>query len=245
MSVEPEYIGIDDSFTFTCSPEVTCFNQCCMDVNQFLYPYDIIRLKSHLCMTSTEFLDNHAIIYSGDTTGLPVVSFRTSPMNGHACPFVTEKGCGVYENRPASCRIFPLARAISRARSTGEISEHFALIKDPVCNGFKSGRSIRVRDWVIGQGLLEYNEANDRMIELVSLKQQIMPGPLSGTEKEKFILACYDVDRFRSAIDNDGLVKEDDIGKGRYLQIMANDKALLDFGMEWVAGEIFGRKAQK
>ncbi len=244
MSVEPEYIGIEDSFTFTCHPGVTCFNQCCRDVNQFLYPYDILRLKNHLGMSSTEFLDTYTVTYSGDTTGLPIVSFKTSGVDGNACPFVTDQGCGVYDNRPASCRIFPLARAISRSRQTGAITEHFALIKDPVCSGFDEGRSIRVRDWVISQGLDEYNRANDRMIELISLKQQIMPGPLSGEQRDKFVLACYDVDRFRSLIKNDNLVSEGDIGKGRYHQIMASDFNLLDFGLEWIAMELFGKKSR-
>lgn len=244
MSVEPEYIGIDDTFTFTCHPGVTCFNQCCRDVNQFLYPYDILRLKNHLGLTSTAFLEKYTVTYSGDTTGLPIVSFRTSGVDGNACPFVTEKGCGVYENRPASCRLFPLARAISRSRQTGNITEHFALIKDPVCMGFNGGRSIKVRDWVISQGLHEYNQANDRMIELISLKQQIMPGPLSDEQRNNFILACYDVDRFRQQITNDKLVSESDVGPGRYLKLMASDEDLLDFGLAWIAGELFGKKAQ-
>jgi len=33
----------DDTFTFACHPGVSCFNQCCRDVNIFLTPYDIIR----------------------------------------------------------------------------------------------------------------------------------------------------------------------------------------------------------
>lgn len=243
MSVEPEYIGIDDSFTFSCKPGVSCFNQCCRDVNQFLYPYDILRLKNHLGITSTEFLEKYTVSYSGDTTGLPIVAFKTSGADGNACPFVTGAGCGVYENRPSSCRIFPLARAISRSRQTGAVTEHFALIKDPICMGFHTEQAIRVRDWVTNQGLVDYNRANDRMIELISLKQQIMPGPLSGPQKDMFILGCYDLDRFRAAIGNEGLVSETTLGGERYRSIMTDDTALLDFGLEWIAGELFGKKS--
>lgn len=243
MSVEPEYIGIDDSFTFSCGPGVSCFNQCCRDVNQFLYPYDILRLKRHLGVSSTEFLSRYTVTYSGDTTGLPIVAFKTSGTDGNACPFVTGEGCGVYENRPASCRIFPLARAISRSRQTGAVTEHFALIRDPICMGFQGGKTIRVRDWVAGQGLEEYNRANDRMIELISLKQQILPGPLSGPDREKFILACYDLDRFRSEIREGHLVEASSMDKESYDRIMTDDLALLDFGLDWVASELFGKKA--
>ena len=40
----------DSSFTFACHPGVPCFNDCCGDVNIFLTPYDILRLKQALNM---------------------------------------------------------------------------------------------------------------------------------------------------------------------------------------------------
>ena len=242
MSVEPEYIGIDNSFTFSCHPGVDCFNMCCSDINQFLYPYDIIRLKKNLGLSSGEFLDKYTLIYNGDTTGLPVVSFRTNPREGNPCPFVGETGCQVYDDRPASCRIFPLARAISRSRQTGEITEHFALIKDPICKGFNCNRSVTVRQWVNDQGLEPYNSYNDKMIELISMKQQIMPGPLPGPLKEKFIMACYNIDLFRLKINEENLITEKQIGAVRFEQIIDDDLALLDFGLSWIRQELFGNK---
>ena len=38
----------DSEFSFACHPGVPCFNACCGDVNIFLTPYDIIRLKQKL-----------------------------------------------------------------------------------------------------------------------------------------------------------------------------------------------------
>ncbi len=241
MTIEPEYIGLDDTFKFSCHKKVSCFNQCCIDVNQFLYPYDIIRLKNFLGLTSTEFLQKYAMIYSGDTTGLPVVSLKTKPSDRHACPFVTEQGCSVYSDRPASCRIFPLARAISRSRETGQITEHFALIKDPVCEGFEQGEKIKVRDWIDTQEIIEYNRLNDKMIELISLKHQVMPGPLEGEYKEKFVLGCYDIDTFRKQIFEDGLMEEADFEDGVYEKIKTDDALLLEEGMKWIQKQLFGK----
>ena len=241
MNVEPEYIGLDDTFTFSCNEKISCFNKCCIDVNQFLYPYDIIRLKNFLGITSGEFLEKYAMMYSGDTTGLPVVSLKTTPADGHACPFVTEKGCSVYSDRPASCRIFPLARAISRSRETGQITEHFALIKDPVCQGFNHGVPIKVRDWVDTQAIVEYNLMNDKMIELISMKHQVMPGPLEGEYQEKFVLACYDIDAFRKQILEDGLMKEEDFDAGVFNKIKTDDALLLEAGMKWIQKQLFGK----
>lgn len=241
MSVKPEYIGPEDSFSFSCDSRVSCFNQCCVDVNQFLYPYDIIRLKNGLGISSVEFLGKYAMIYSGDTTGLPVVSLKTSASDGHICPFVSEKGCQVYNDRPASCRIFPLARAISRSRETGEITEHFALIKDPVCQGFGNGEPVRVKDWIDSQKVKEYNRLNDKMIELISMKNQIMPGPLDGEPKEKFILACYNIDEFRRQILEKGLIPETEFTHEQYAIIKTDDAVLLEEGMKWLQRQLFGR----
>ncbi len=241
MSVEPEYIGLDDTFTFSCNDKVSCFNKCCIDVNQFLYPYDIIRLKNALDISSGEFLDKYAMIYSGDTTGLPVVSLKTNPSDGHACPFVSEKGCGVYNDRPASCRIFPLARAISRSRETGQITEHFALIKDPVCEGFNHGKPVKVMDWIDTQEIVEYNRLNDKMIELISMKHQMMPGPLEGEYRDKFVLACYNIDEFRSKIINNELIKKSDYSEEDYEKMKTDDVLLLEVGMKWIQKQLFGR----
>lgn len=242
MSVEPELISIDDSFTFSCSSELNCFNMCCKDVNQFLYPYDILRLKKNLGIRSDDFLNTYTFIYSGDTTGLPVVSFRTRPSDGHTCPFVGENGCRVYPDRPASCRIFPLARAISRSRQTGDIQEHFALIKDPICKGFNTKTTMTVRQFISDQDLSTYNEHNDKMIELISLKQQILPGALDNPSKEKFILACYNMDGFRDAIFNDHLIGDHLLPQDLYHRIKTDDVALLGVGMAWIASELFGKK---
>ena len=54
-------LATNDVFQFACHPGVPCFNDCCGDVNIFLTPYDIIRLKSHLKISSGEFLQKYTI----------------------------------------------------------------------------------------------------------------------------------------------------------------------------------------
>ena len=55
-------LGPDDKFRFACHPGVSCFNRCCHDVNIFLTPYDLLRLKNRLHMSSEEFIAEHTII---------------------------------------------------------------------------------------------------------------------------------------------------------------------------------------
>ena len=41
-------MDLDSTFKFSCHPKVSCFNQCCRDVNIFLTPYDVLRMKKRL-----------------------------------------------------------------------------------------------------------------------------------------------------------------------------------------------------
>ncbi|MDA8405004.1 MAG: YkgJ family cysteine cluster protein, partial [Desulfobacteraceae bacterium] len=46
--IRGQLIPDGDTFAFRCHPGAACFNQCCRNLNFFLNPYDIIRLKKHL-----------------------------------------------------------------------------------------------------------------------------------------------------------------------------------------------------
>ncbi len=264
-------IGIDEPLLFECSPDVSCFNACCRDLNQFLTPYDILRLKKNLGITSDEFLKKYTSRHNGPESGLPVVTFKPNPDSGHACPFVRESGCSVYPDRPASCRMYPIARAIIRSRKTGEVSEHFALIQEPHCNGFvekngypnrdanKNGQSqyelnkskspLTVREWLKGQDVELHNFMNDKLMEIISLKNRIIAGKLDGADADKFYLACYDLDTFRAKIFKNGqpekglikdLIKNGTISQSMVEQIKTDDIALLNFGLAWIKNMLFG-----
>ena len=168
-----------------------------------------------------------------------MVTLRPDPGTIQICPFVSKGGCRVYPNRPSSCRIYPLARAISRNRKTGRISEHFALLKESHCHGHEDGKTWTVAQWMTNQELGEYNRINDQMMALVSLKNQHHPGPLSLVATRMFYLACYDLDRFREQILENGLIDDQKIDSGVREQLAEDDLLLLQFGMDWIKCEIF------
>ncbi len=120
-------LSLDSSFTFRCAPGISCFNLCCRDLNQFLTPYDILRLKRHFGMTSSDFLRRYTAVHTGPQTGLPVVTLKPKEKVFLTCPFVVPEGCLVYENRPSSCRIYPLIRILSRSRASDEDLLRFGL----------------------------------------------------------------------------------------------------------------------
>lgn len=225
---------------FNCGSENKCFNDCCRDLNQALTPYDVLRLKNNLGISSQEFLKTYTSLHYGPGSGLPVIEFKPNPGTGYECPFVTPKGCRVYDDRPSSCRMYPLARAISRSRDTGEITEYFALIEEPHCKGFGKETGQTVKDWLKGQDVDKYNEQNDKLIELISLKNRILPGKLEGAQSDKFYLALYDLDEFRTQIVEKDLLKEFSISEGLLNKIKTDDETLLNFGIEWVKFMLFG-----
>lgn len=233
-------IDIDELFAFSCRPTVPCFNECCHDLNQFLTPYDVLCLKNALYLPSWEFLDQHTSFHTGPESGLPIVTLKYKPGRELACPFLTASGCSVYEARPAACRAYPIARAIKRSRETGEISEYFMLIREPHCRGHESGESQTVREWMASQGLNLYNQMNDLLMEIISLKNQIMPGPLDRNSRKQFYLACYDIDSFRKEIFENHLLKDFKPNESILEQIEKSDPALLLFGYAWIKQKLFG-----
>ncbi|MBT3177784.1 MAG: YkgJ family cysteine cluster protein [Desulfobacula sp.] len=240
MTEEMIPVTIQSLMSFNCNCENECFNECCRDLNQALTPYDVLRLKNSLGISSQDFLKTYTALHYGPESGLPVIEFKPNPDKGYECPFVTPQGCSVYEDRPGSCRMYPLARAITRSRQTGEINQYFALIEEPHCKGFGKGKGQSVEQWLKGQNVDRHNKENDKLMELISLKNKIMPGKLEGLQTDIFYLALYDLDEFRAQIFEKDLLKSFSIPDGILRIITTDDEALLNLGIDWVKYRLFG-----
>ena len=240
--MEPQLtpVEMDHRLDFTCHPGVPCFNACCHDLNHFLYPYDVLRLCRHLECPSGDFLERYARIHQGPETGLPVATLRLDPVRRMACPFVGDAGCGVYPDRPAACRLYPLARAVRRCAETGRRTAHFALLREPHCLGHGSGRRRRVADWIQEQGLAAYHRMNDPFVEVIAIKRQSSPGPLSLADNRLVGQALYDPDGFRTRVlarpGGDPLIAS----AAECESLALDDEALLAFAYRWVAALLRG-----
>ena len=95
-SIVPERIGADSRFKFECHKEVGCFTKCCRGINIILTPYDIIRLKNRLGISSEEFLAIYTKPRLLEKTDLPVVTLKLMDDDESSCPFVRDDGCLVY-----------------------------------------------------------------------------------------------------------------------------------------------------
>jgi uncharacterized protein len=238
--MEPSFepLRTDQTFCFACHPEVPCFNQCCRDLTQHLTPYDILRLKQGLHMTAGEFLSAYTVESTGPRSGLPIIALK--PVGeARRCPYVTANGCRVYENRPASCRTYPLARAVGVRPGSDEWIEQFALIREPHCQGFKSSCQQTASQWVVGQGLESYNEMNDLLLELIQLKRRRGKAPLSPDEHALFHLALYDLDAFRHRLKTGDLTGPDPQAAAVHTALEGGEPDLLRFAIQWVATALF------
>jgi len=232
-------LTLNDTFRFACSEQVPCFNECCQDLNQFLTPYDILRLKNHLELSSSIFLERYTAQHTGPESGFPIITFKTNHTQELKCPFVTQTGCSVYESRPAACRAYPLVRLISRSRETGRINEQYLLLQEPHCLGFNQAQTQTVGEWIETQGLSTYNQMNDMMMEIISLKNQLMPGQLDLKSSVAFHLACYDLDKFRSHIFEKGILEDRNLDSETLEALKTDDEALLLFGLQWIKETLF------
>ena len=115
-----------DKFRFECHPEVACFTRCCRNADMYLYPYDIIRMKERLGISSDQFLKKHTISAFRDNKYFPSLMLKMSDDEEKSCPFLSDKGCTVYEDRPFSCRAYPLERAVARLNDGyGRLVQYF------------------------------------------------------------------------------------------------------------------------
>lgn len=223
----------DAPFQFDCHFNVPCFNSCCRDLNQALTPYDVLMLRTHLGLPWRSFLEQFAHLGTGPSSGLPVVTMRFDQQEDKKCPFVTHNGCRVYTARPASCRLYPLMRAVQRTRNSGGLTESYALIREPHCRGFEAGPLRTVSQWIIDQQLDHYLAANDRLLELIALKNQYRRGVLPPSQHIWMVTALYDLDQLKTLAGQDRLASSG-CPPVHPFPDAPDDRIWLEWGMAWV-----------
>ena len=232
-------LSTNDTFSFSCSKKVPCFNECCRDLTQFLTPYDILRLKHRLDVSSRLFLERYTTQQTGPETGLPIITLKTDDPHKLKCPFVTSSGCSVYEDRPSSCRTYPLVRIASRSRETSKITEQYLLLKESHCQGSEQGRTWTIRKWIEDQDVTFYNIMNDMLLEIIGLKNRLIPGPMDIKSRFAFHMALYDIDTFRSHIFEPHILETWSLDEKTLNTLKNDDVELLKLGHRWIKKILF------
>jgi len=234
-------LGPDDTFRFACHPGVSCYNKCCGDVNIFLSPYDVLRLKRRLGMTSTEFLDQYTLLPVHKEMRTPAVVLRLNDDEAKSCQFLTDQGCGVYTDRPWPCRMYPLGLAAQRDTPDGWRGDRFYfLLEEQGCQGFGEPKEWTIREWIDDQGIDEYDEWGEAYKELTLHKFFEDGGVLSPKKMHMLYTACYDLDKFREFVFESTLLQRFDVDEDLVEEMRYDDEALLRFAFLWLRFSLFG-----
>jgi Fe-S-cluster containining protein len=240
--IQPRQLTLESKICFNCYPGISCFNACCKQADITLAPYDIIRLKNRLGMTSSEFLKKHTVPFQMDGHGTPGVKMRTTD-DDPVCLFMDEeKGCTVYEDRPSACRYYPVALLSSRRSDEYHDEQSYALVEESHCMGHKETREITVADYRKEQKVEDYDELNRDYYRIILKKKSAGPaiGKPSPTSFQFFFLVCYDIDRFKDFLSAPNFRTVYDISDEEYATIMADDVERLKFGYRLLMQVLFG-----
>ena len=234
-------MNLDSTFSFTCERGMACFTRCCKDAHIILTPYDIIRMKQKLDISSDEFLSLYTRLGQIEKTELPAPVMKMREDHEKSCPFLIESGCCIYEDRPSTCRYYPIGAGKFHNRDAGSDEIFFALIKEDYCLGHGMGTEITVREWRKDQGLIPYDEINAGWTDLILKRKSLGPfAKIPDKTLQMFFMGCYNIDGFRRFVFNSIFLKLYIVPEERVKKISEDDKEMLDLAIDWLKTTLLG-----
>ena len=241
--VEPVELTLDTEIQFHCHRNVRCFNACCESIDITLTPYDILRLKQRLDMSSSEFVSKFTIPFALDHHNMPGLKLATKPRT-RECVFLSEEGCSIYKDRPAACRYYALGSMGVRKKGKSAVEDIYFIVKEEHCLGHFEQRNLTVGEYREEQGCVEYDENNHGWRDIILKKRS--SGPTVGTPSQRslqlFDMCSYDLDSFREFIQTDGFEQVFELADDEKKQLIEDDKKLLQFAYRFLKQVLFGEK---
>jgi len=240
--IEPRKYTLKSKFKFACQRGMKCYTHCCSDLNIILTPYDILRMKNKLGLSCDQFLAIYTKPEMLTRTKLPVVTMKMLDDEKKSCPFVTPEGCAIYEDRPLSCRYYPLGTAAFREQEIEPTGEDFYfMVKEAHCLGFESDKEWTVEEWRKDQEVEPYDEINKGWMEFMLRKKSFgFQMELSEEGRAMFFMVSSNMDSLRRFIFESTFLDRYDVEKKVLEQIKADEVALLKFGFDWLQSSLFG-----
>jgi len=244
----PVQLKESDMFAFSCHKGISCWNQCCIGADIVMTPGDMLRLSRHFGIRPIEFLDRYCYQAQWDKAGLPVAKLRMTGEDGSGpCQFVDdEKGCTVYENRPVTCRYYPLGLAAIKMKGQ-EGKENFNfLVKESHCKGHDESKLQSVAQYRKEQGTDEYDQINNGWMDILmkAASWASTGGPygkeISARTQGMFYMVSTDIDAFRRFVFETRFLEIYEIEKETTEVLKTNDAVLLTLGFDWLKNVIYG-----
>jgi uncharacterized protein len=240
-------IGPSETFTFRCHAELACFNRCCHNLNLFLYPYDVLRLRRILGVSSDRFIDQYVDIVLRREHFFPEVLLRMSESQGQPCAFLTPSGCRVYDHRPHTCRMFPMEQAARYDAATGRTAPIHLFRPPAFCLGPGEAHTWTVESYARDQGAGDYYAMT---LEWAQLRRLFENNPWGaegpgGAKGKMAFMAAYNIDRFREFVFHSSFLKRYKVDSARVGKMREDDTALMLFGFEWIKVFVWGMRSRQ
>jgi Fe-S-cluster containining protein len=219
-------LSLDHTFTFRCHAGLGCFNRCCRTPTILLSPYDLLRLKQALGITSGELLARYTRREIDAQANLPLIFLDPCRTPESACPFLGPPGCTVYAQRPAACRLFPITMG-SELTDAGVVDYYFCRKLD-YCEGFATDVRWTVASWIADQGFAAYDQGRRAWLEILLQAGLKGPGALDARFQELFALT-YDLDRGRGVMAEAAFRETCPVEAEALALLQADDLALMKF----------------
>jgi hypothetical protein len=233
--VKPIQLGLNSRFNFKCYPGISCFTECCGRIDIALTPYDIVRIKKRLGITSSEFLKIYTRSELDVQSGLPLVFLHMPAETKNKCLFVTPEGCTIYSDRPAACRYYPIGQAtLQREEGLGGIEEFYFLIKEPYCKGHEESTEWTVASWRVDQEPDLYDEMNREWKAMMLRRDPDARQAIDEKKQKMFYLASYDLDNFRRFVLESKFLEIFEVDPKTIQAIRDDDVALMKFGFKYL-----------
>lgn len=242
--VNPVELNLDTRFQFNCHKGVSCFNVCCKNIDITLTPYDIIRLKRRMDMTSSEWVARYALPFPMDAHEMPGLKLAIKP-GATECVFLTKDGCGVYQDRPTACRFYALGSMGVKRQNESVVDDVYFVVKEEHCKGHEEPQTLTVREYLAEQRIDEYDEKNREWRDIVIKKRS--SGPTVGKPSERslqlFDMCSYDMDSFRKFIQSEGFGEVFDLGQEEKKTLVEDEDKLYSFACRFLKQVLFGENS--
>ena len=233
----------NEKFRFACHHGLDCFTRCCRNISIVLTPYDILRMKNALKISSEDFLRTYTAPLISDS-GLPVVMLKMQDDEEKSCPFVTPEGCAIYPDRPWSCRIYPLQPESTKITEK-KGKEYYSIMDVPFCLGLTEDKVWTVAEWMAEQGIPVYTEM-EKLFKKITMNEFLGKEKITNKKlQEMFYMASYDLDRFRRFVFESKFLRLFEMDHDMVEKIKSDDVELYKFAMKWLEYGLLGQHVLK
>jgi hypothetical protein len=234
--VVPIKLTENSRFKFRCHKGVRCFTACCSNINIVLPPWDLLRLRKRLGMTTEDFINQYCTIEILAKTLLQVIILKMGTDEKKSCPFVT----------PSNCRYYPVGMVTLRKKDAeGGKDEFYFMVKEDHCKGFEEDRDWTVGEWRKDQGADLYDDMNRGWMEVLIKKKSFGEKEFPEIKNQMFFMVSTNTDYFREFVFGSSFLETYDIPAERIEKVRTDDAELLKLGFEWLRSAMFAEETLK